>query len=38
MTTPVVVFQIGVQPQRVDLLTSIDGVSFEEAAMRAITP
>ena len=31
LTTPDVVFQIGVQPQRVDLLTSIDGVSFEEA-------
>lgn len=28
---PDVVFQIGVAPQRVDLLTTIDGVSFDDA-------
>ena len=26
-----VVFQIGIAPRRIDLLTSIDGVGFEEA-------
>jgi hypothetical protein len=31
LATPDVVFQIGVAPYRIDLLTSIDGVSFEEA-------
>ncbi|MFO8099301.1 MAG: nucleotidyltransferase [Salinibacter sp.] len=30
-TTPELVFQIGVEPRRVDILTSIDGVTFEEA-------
>lgn len=29
--TPEVVFQIGVSPRRIDLMTSIDGVEFEEA-------
>lgn len=31
LTRPDLVFQIGVQPNRIDLLTSIDGVTFEEA-------
>jgi hypothetical protein len=31
LTTPDLVFQIGVAPRRIDLLTSIDGVSFSEA-------
>jgi len=31
LTVAEVVFQIGVAPQRIDLLTSIDGVDFEEA-------
>src|SRR6266702_883826 len=31
LATPELVFQIGVAPYRIDLLTSIDGVSFEEA-------
>ncbi|MFL5310732.1 MAG: hypothetical protein ACJ79H_09810 [Myxococcales bacterium] len=31
LATPDVVFQIGVVPYRIDLLTSIDGVSFDEA-------
>jgi hypothetical protein len=31
LTIPDTVFQIGVAPQRIDLLTSIDGVSFDEA-------
>jgi hypothetical protein len=29
--TPGVVFQIGLAPRRVDILTAIDGVAFEEA-------
>lgn len=29
--TPGTIFQIGVAPVRVDLITSIDGVTFEEA-------
>jgi Nucleotidyl transferase of unknown function (DUF2204) len=29
--TPDVVFQIGVEPCRIDILTSIDGVGFDEA-------
>jgi len=29
--TPDIVFQIGVAPRRVDVLTTIDGVEFEEA-------
>jgi len=31
LATPGIVFQIGVQPNRIDLLTAIDGVTFEEA-------
>jgi hypothetical protein len=31
LTQPGVVFQIGVAPLRIDVLTSIDGVTFEEA-------
>jgi hypothetical protein len=31
------VFQIGVQPNRVDILTSIDGVEFDEAWANRIT-
>jgi hypothetical protein len=31
LATPGIVFQIGVQPNRIDLLTTIDGVTFEEA-------
>jgi len=31
LATPDLVFQIGVAPYRIDLLTSIDGVSFDEA-------
>lgn len=30
-TTPELVFQIGVVPRRIDILTSISGVEFEEA-------
>jgi hypothetical protein len=36
LATPGVVFQIGVVPYRIDLLTSIDGVPFEEAWQRRI--
>jgi hypothetical protein len=31
LQSPDVVFQIGVAPRRVDILTSIDGVAFDEA-------
>jgi hypothetical protein len=34
MATEGVVFQIGIAPNRIDLLTAIDGVSFEEAWQR----
>ena len=31
LATPGIVFQIGVQPNRIDVLTAIDGVAFAEA-------
>lgn len=31
LTTPEMVFQIGVVPTRIDIITSIDGVDFDEA-------
>ncbi len=31
LKTPDIVFQIGVAPRRIDILTSIDGVEFEDA-------
>ncbi len=31
LATPKIVFQMGVRPNRIDVLTSIDGVQFEEA-------
>lgn len=31
LATPDVIYQIGVAPQRIDILTSIDGVEFDEA-------
>lgn len=31
LTTPGIVYQIGVAPNRIDILTSISGVSFDEA-------
>lgn len=31
LTSPDLVFQIGIVPQRIDLLTSITGVTFDEA-------
>jgi hypothetical protein len=34
LATPGTIFQIGVAPNRIDLLTSIDAVSFEEAWPR----
>jgi hypothetical protein len=33
---PGLVFQIGVAPRRIDILTAIDGLSFQEAAKDAI--
>ena len=37
LQTPDMVFQFGVQPSRIDLLTSIDGVDFDEAWQRRTT-
>lgn len=34
LATPGTIFQIGVAPNRVDVLTSIDAVSFEDAWKR----
>jgi hypothetical protein len=34
LTVPEIVFQIGLAPCRIDVLTSIDGVDFEEAWQR----
>lgn len=31
------VFQIGVEPQRIDILTSVDGVEFEQAWAQRVT-
>jgi hypothetical protein len=31
LTTPGIVFQVGLRPNRIDVLTSIDGVAFEDA-------
>lgn len=35
--TPGIVFQIGVPPQRIDILTTISGVQFEEAWKNRLT-
>ena len=34
--TPGIVFQVGVAPRRIDIITMIDGVSFDEAAEDAV--
>lgn len=36
LSTPGVVFQIGVEPNRIDILTAIDGVTFDEAWSRRV--
>jgi hypothetical protein len=36
LTTPGTVFQIGVVPSRVDILTAISGVTFEDARARRL--
>lgn len=36
-TEPDIVFQIGVAPRRIDFLTSIDGVDFEDANKDKLT-
>ncbi len=39
LTTPGTIFQMGVAPNRVDILTGLDGVSFDDAyARRATSP
>lgn len=37
LETKDLVFQIGVSPRRIDVLTSIDGVAFDEAYPRRLT-
>ena len=37
LTSPDLVFQIGLPPARIDILTSISGVSFDEAWPRRLT-
>ncbi len=37
LTTPDLVFQIGLEPNRIDILTSIDGVHFDEAYQTRLT-
>jgi predicted nucleotidyltransferase len=37
LATPDIVFQIGVAPRRIDILTAIDGVTFDEAWRRRVT-
>src|SRR5687767_6219961 len=37
LATPGIVFQIGVAPIRIDILTAIDGVTFEEAWPARVT-
>jgi predicted nucleotidyltransferase len=37
LTTPGTVYQIGVPPSRIDILTSISGVTFEQAWARRLT-
>ena len=34
---PGVVFQIGTEPQRIDILSAVSGVSYEDAVSRAVT-
>ncbi|GHV25690.1 hypothetical protein AGMMS4952_04080 [Spirochaetia bacterium] len=31
-----IIFQVGVEPRRIDIITSIDGVNFEDAFLRSI--
>ena len=35
-TTPDTILQVGVEPGRIDLITGIDGVEFDEAARRKV--
>ena len=37
LAAPDVVFQIGVAPRRIDILTSIDGVTFDQAWPQRLT-
>ena len=32
-----IIFQIGVDPRRIDILTSVDGLNFEDAFARSLT-
>jgi hypothetical protein len=37
LATPDLVFQIGIEPNRIDILTSIDGVDFDQAWAERMT-
>lgn len=37
LATPGTIFQIGIEPNRVDIITSIEAVTFEEAWSRRIS-
>ena len=36
LTTPGIIFQIGVEPNRIDVLTEVDGVDFQAAWGRRV--
>lgn len=36
LTTPGIIFQIGIEPNRIDVLTEVDGVDFAEAWERKV--
>jgi hypothetical protein len=36
LTTPGIIFQIGVEPNRIDLLTDVEGLDFESAWKRRV--
>jgi hypothetical protein len=37
LATPGTIFQIGIEPNRVDIITSIEGVTFDEAWSRRVS-
>ena len=37
LATPEMIIQFGIEPQRIDVLTTVDGVTFDEAYPRRVT-
>ena len=37
LATPEMIIQFGVEPQRIDVLTTVDGVTFDDAYSRRLT-